>query len=250
MRRPGDSAHATTPLNVGQRRVTRAIDRGSIVVDWIASTLAVAALGVALWHYSATRAAGEGGVVPVEKLHTSLNGAHLKGATSARVVLIEYSDFQCPFCGRFAREILPQLESTYIAPGRVLLAFKHLPLAIHDHALRAAVAAECAGEQGRFWEMHDKLFADQSHQDEGSLSRDGLEVGLNLNAFSACLAGPMVAAVSDGTETARSFSLSATPSFLLGRRSGSDVTVTAKVSGARPFDIFARAIDQLLAEQH
>lgn len=95
--------------------------------------------------------------VPSEPL--SIEGVPLKGSKSAKVVMIVYSDFECPFCGRFAREILPELERRYVATGEVAFVFHHLPLAFHPLATQAAVSAECAGQQGRFWEAHDLLFS-------------------------------------------------------------------------------------------
>src|SRR5262245_2735820 len=89
----------------------------------------------------------------------SIAQANSKGNREARVALIEYQDFQCPYCAAAFRDLLPVVERDYIAPGRVLLVFKHLPLrSIHPAALPAAQAAECAGAQGRFWPMHDRLF--------------------------------------------------------------------------------------------
>lgn len=97
--------------------------------------------------------------VPQEPV--SLQGAWLEGARNAPVVVIQYSDFECPYCRQFANGTLLDLRRTYVKRGDVLLAFRHLPLrAIHPLAYPAARAAECAGRQGRFWEMHDWLFRD------------------------------------------------------------------------------------------
>jgi protein-disulfide isomerase len=95
--------------------------------------------------------------VPAEPV--SIAGAANKGSVDARIVMIAFTDFQCPFCGRFAREVLPQLEHDYIATGRVQFVYRHLPLPIHQYALKAAQAAECARRQDQFWPMHDWLFA-------------------------------------------------------------------------------------------
>lgn len=119
----------------------------------------------------------------------SLDGAATKGDRKAKVALIEYSDFQCPFCGRFARETLPQLDEKYVRPGKVLVAFRHLPLPIHALAQRAAEAAECAGQQNKFWLMHDFLFRDSGQLAESKLTSSAAGLGLNDGQFKACLEG-------------------------------------------------------------
>lgn len=97
---------------------------------------------------------------PLPSSPVPLAGAHLKGSPDAKIGIIEYSDFQCPFCGVFARETLPEFTRQYIDSGKVLLAFQHLPITtLHPLAVDAAVAADCAGEQGHFWAMHDSIFS-------------------------------------------------------------------------------------------
>jgi protein-disulfide isomerase len=101
----------------------------------------------------------------------ALEGAELRGDRGAGVAIIEYSDFQCPSCGHFARESLPVIDRLYVQPGKVLLAFRHFPISdLHPFAFAAAEAATCAGRQGQFWNMHDLLFRNQDH-----LGRDDLQ---------------------------------------------------------------------------
>src|SRR3990172_2263809 len=106
---------------------------------------------------SPARASGN---VAIPKEPVSLEGVPTRGASTASVVIILFSDFQCPYCGRFAREVLPEISKSYLDTGRVLLGFWHFPLAIHPKAPKAAEAAECAGVQTQFWPMHDRLFAE------------------------------------------------------------------------------------------
>ena len=87
--------------------------------------------------------------VPEEPV--SIEGAQSKGSPTAPVVMIAFADFQCPFCGRFAREVLPELEKDYLETGQVQLVYRHLPLPNHPLAIPAAQAADCAGQQGQFW---------------------------------------------------------------------------------------------------
>lgn len=93
-------------------------------------------------------------IVPVE-----VGSSASKGDANAKITLVEFSDFQCPFCAKFYSETLPQIMKDYIDTGKVKLVYKHFPLiSIHPNAQKAAEAAECAGEQGKFWEMHDAMF--------------------------------------------------------------------------------------------
>ena len=107
-----------------------------------------------------------------------------RGPANASVTVVEFSDFQCPFCSRMAT-LLRQLETRYA--GRVRRVFRDYPLSMHKDATRAAEAADCAGEQGRFWEMHDRLFEGQQDLSSGAIGRYALDIGLNVPTFSACL---------------------------------------------------------------
>src|SRR5260221_459521 len=84
-----------------------------------------------------------------------VHGEPFRSDAHARVAIIEYSDFECPLCRQFARDVYPLIDAAYIHSGKVKYFFRDLPLPMHPHALPAARAARCAGEQGKFWEMHD-----------------------------------------------------------------------------------------------
>jgi protein-disulfide isomerase len=179
-----------------------------------------------------------------------LTGAILAGNPRARVAMIEYSDFECPFCGRFARDVAPALWQEYVDSGQVLVAFRHLALeVIHPQALRAAQAAECANRQGQFWAMRDILFRDQGHLDEANLVRAARTIAIDGQTFEACMStiGPERIR-SDGNE-ARKLGISATPSFLIGLI-GEDrrVRVAYRIDGARPLADFQAALRKILAQ--
>ncbi len=178
----------------------------------------------------------------------ALAGATLKGNPAAKVALIEYSDFQCPFCGKFARETLPMIEKVYIEPGKVLLAFKHLPLqSIHPFAAKASEAALCAGREGKFWLMHDKLFEGPVGLDTPSLLISGDSIGVESRAFRSCLAdGETASQVRADAEEARRLGITGTPAFLYGELKNGAVNVVGRISGAREFDEFRLALDRLL----
>jgi protein-disulfide isomerase len=144
-----------------------------------------------LWAYvSRSRAAAigdDGSGLPSE--YIAMEGAHTKGSASAPAVLLVFSDFQCPFCGRFARETLSAIEREYVARGELLMAFRHLPLPIHPQAIAAAQSAECAGSQGKFWEMHDELFRRPELTPE-QFTAAAQRCGAGPSAFSGLPAAP------------------------------------------------------------
>jgi protein-disulfide isomerase len=178
----------------------------------------------------------------------SLQGAALKGSPAAKVAVIEYSDFQCPFCARFARETLPQVRKRYVDTGQLLVAFKHLPLErLHPLAMRAAQAAECAGRGGKFWEMHDKLFENQIGTDQDALLRSGGAIGLDLSTLVACLQGQPDAKIGQDIEEAKALAIRGAPTFMFGTvQSDGRVKITKVVSGALSIDEFANIVDPLL----
>lgn len=136
------------------------------------------------------------------------------GNPDAKIVLIEYSDFQCPAC-KSASPIVKEIAQEY--GEQVRIEFRHFPLtSIHPNAFNAAVAAECAFEQGKFWEYHDKLFANQQALDRASLLRYAEELGLNAQEFSQCLdSSEAREAVMQDTSEAQALKLRGTPSFIL-----------------------------------
>jgi protein-disulfide isomerase len=187
--------------------------------------------------------------VPPPKEPVSLGGATLLGDQNARVAIIEYSDFQCPYCAAFARDTLPGLIERYIKTGKVILAFRHLPLnQIHPFANKAAEAAECAGRQGKFWEMHDAMFENQQQLDERSLQRLADRVDLEPVKFSTCLKGQAARRVEDDTASAVPLGVSGTPTFFLGTIDPDGrVKVAERLTGALPAQQFTAVLDRLLA---
>jgi protein-disulfide isomerase len=171
----------------------------------------------------------------------------VKGADNAPVTIVEYSDFQCPFCGRFARDTLTQIDSEYIQKGKVKMVFKHLPLPFHQYAQKAAEAAECAGKIGgkkAFWAMHDKLFYEglpRNQLDINSLKRFAREIGLDAKKFESCL---------DSGETAQIVAQDMSESQRLGVRGTPTFFVNGKaIRGALPYDVFKSIIEQELASK-
>jgi protein-disulfide isomerase len=180
----------------------------------------------------------------------SIASEPFKGGSTAKVAVIEFSDYQCPFCGRYTKEVLPQLRSEYVDTGKIKYVFRDMPLSFHKNALKAAEAAHCAGAQGKFWEMHDALFANQSALDPEQLATHAKAVGVDDAQFQQCLAsGKFAADINKDVADAGAAGITGTPTFLVGVIQPGDgrVKVVKKLVGAKPYAEFKAAIDGLLA---
>jgi protein-disulfide isomerase len=179
-----------------------------------------------------------------------VGGDRVMGNPRARVTIVEFADFECSYCGRFARETFPQIEREYIRTGKVRYAFRHYPMdALHPNASKAAHAAGCAAEQGKFWEMHARLFGHQQVLDEKALPGHAKAVRLDLGRFQSCLAaGAQGFQVQKDMAEASRARVRGTPTMFLGRtQPGSEeVKVVDVVMGAQPYLAFKMAIERLL----
>ena len=173
-----------------------------------------------------------------------------KGDGSAKVVLIEYSDYQCPFCSRFGKDTYPLLETEYIKTGKIKYVFRDLPLDFHKQAFKAAEAAHCAGVQGRFWEMHDRLFSNQQALAVEELPKHAEALGLDATKFQQCLdSGRFATDIRKDITDANTIGISGTPTFLIGTlNKDGTVQVARKLVGAKPYADFKAAIDDALAK--
>jgi protein-disulfide isomerase len=177
-------------------------------------------------------AAAEPAAAPEAKVNIKLGDAPVKGSASAPVTLIEFSDFQCPFCSR-VNPTLKQIEDDY--KGKVKIAFRNLPLPFHDKAHLAAEAALAANEQGKFWPMHDKLFANQQALDRPALEGYAQELGLNMSKFKAALdSGKFKDKVDQDAKEGASFGATGTPTFFING---------TRLVGAQPPEKFKAVID-------
>ncbi|HXT71972.1 MAG TPA: thioredoxin domain-containing protein [Vicinamibacterales bacterium] len=177
----------------------------------------------------------------------SIAGSVVKGNQDAAVAIVEFSDFQCPFCSKFATQTMPLLDQRYMATGRVKLIFKHLPLdKIHALAGNAAAAAECARNADGFWRLHDAFFSRPGVIKEAPAVW-AREANLDPKALSGCLDGEEVKQVKADQQQARLLGITSTPTFLIGQVvEGQKVKVTSRLSGALPFDAFEKPIEALL----
>lgn len=171
---------------------------------------------------------------PVTKrVDVAVGDSPVRGSSSAPVTIVEYSDFQCPFCSR-EQAVLEQIRQRY--GDKVRIVYKHFPLiSIHPNAQKAAEAAECANEKGKFWELHDVLYQNQSALELDKLPGYAQQVGLDPNDMKQCIdSGRMAARVKKDADSAAAAGVSSTPSFFVNG---------IKVRGAQPMEYFQGLID-------
>ncbi len=173
-----------------------------------------------------------------------------RGDSGATVVIVEYADFECPYCGQYEHETFPQLSKDYIQTGKVKYFYRDLPLPMHAHAMGAARAARCAGEQGKYWEMHDSLFAKQNAIREADMPGRAQELGLDAAKFAECLSSDRhTEEIKQSAAEAQKIGIGGTPTFFIGKvDANGDVTNLKTIIGMRPYDAFKSAIDDSLAQ--
>jgi protein-disulfide isomerase len=168
---------------------------------------------------------------------------------SPGLVLVEVSDFQCPFCGRSARDVLPQVYEKFVRSGKVELIYLDLPLQMHAYAFKAAEAAACAGDQNMFWDMHHQLFENQGSLSPEKLPGYAAALELDVAAFQKCLSGGKHApGIREDMRTAQNLGITGTPAYLLGRRipGGDKIQVLEIVKGVPKYEALEEKINALL----
>ena len=180
----------------------------------------------------------------------SIDDDFVRGNPKAPLTLIEFSDFECPFCVRFYRDTLPQIEKEYIQTGKLKFVYRDFPLqAIHKNAFKAAEAANCAGEQGKFWDMHDLLFENYKNLGPKHLKKYAKQLGLSTEEFNHCLDSEKYAdEVNKDFLDGQQAGVGGTPGFFLGRTTSDGTIEGFQIKGARPFSYFKQIIGAMLQE--
>lgn len=188
---------------------------------------------------------------PPDKVKMSVGqGWYALGREDAPVTMVEFTDYQCPFCRRFESDSFAQLKKDYIDTGKVRFVSRDLPLEFHPNAPAAANAARCAGEQNKFWELHDAIMQDTA-TDLGpdAILKYGEKVKLDLPSFKTCLdEKKYVAAIQKDTADAGLVGISGTPSFVIGK-TASDQIDGVRIVGAVPYSVFDSTIKGMLSGQ-
>lgn len=183
-----------------------------------------------------------------------VSDAPVLGDNNAKLTLIEFSDYECPFCKRSFDQLLPELKKNYIDTGKLKLVYRNLPLPFHQNAYKEAEAALCARDQGgdvTYFKFHDQIFTRTTSNGTG-LALDQLPViagniGLNISQFQGCLdTGKYKDYVDKDIAYAEKVGASGTPTWFIGKSNGDGVITGTKIVGAQPFNTFQPTIDNLL----
>ena len=173
-------------------------------------------------------------------------GNPMLGDEKAPVTIVEFTDYQCPFCQGFYSRAYKELKMQYVDTGKLRFVLRDLPLPNHQYAKPAAIASHCAGEQNKFWEMHDAMF-----EGAGKLSPDDIlgyavVIGLQEDPFKTCLtSGKFKNDIKQDMQDARSAGIRGTPAFVIGKTTDDRVSGTL-IAGTRPFAAFKQEIEKLL----
>jgi len=218
--------------------------RLKVAVDIVVTVLIMVAASLVIWRHfvpagrsqARDRIQDATGTMPAE-LAVNVRG-------TGQVALVEFADFECPFCGRHARDVAPEIQKAFIDTDVVRQVFLNFPLENHRQAEPAGAAAVCAGNQGRFWEMHDALFQNQAALQQADLIERAREIGLDLAVFSRCIeAGDARPVIERHKGAARSLGVESTPVFFVGIvRADGSVELKKRINGAVPYSDFYSTI--------
>ncbi len=173
------------------------------------------------------------------------------GDSNAKVLVVEFADYQCPFCEQFFSQAYPQIKKDYIDTGKIKFAFRDFPFLgqpttdpAGDESMNAANAARCANDQGKFWDYHDYLYSHQGQEDGGTFSKDNLkkfasDMGLNASQFNLCVDNNVhLADAKNDMDSGKTYGVSGTPTVFING---------VELVGAQPYSVFKQVIDQQLA---
>lgn len=198
-------------------------------------------------------AAREGREAPFKEMLVATDGGAVYGKPTAKVTIVEFTDFQCPFCARYANDTFPQIDREYIETGRVRYVFRDFPIeAAHPQAFKAHEAVHCAADQGKRLEMHKRIFANQRAMSVNDLTAHAVALGLDKARFEKCVAqGTYATKIRSGLSAGEQAGVRGTPTFFVGLTQPNTPNVKAvrRIVGAQPYAAFKTAIDELLAAQ-
>lgn len=169
---------------------------------------------------------------------TKINKRPALGKADAPITLIEFTDYQCPFCSRFHSSTMQQLKKKYVATGKLRIIVQDYPLQFHKQAKGAARAAQCANEQGKYWEYRDLLFKNQKKLADANLQSYAKQLSLDSKKFKSCVSSSKYdKQIAADMAAAQRIGITGTPSFVLGKTTKDKVT-GLKIVGARPYAVF------------
>lgn len=221
------------------------------VLDPLASIAFIAVCAVFLWKNLSPSASAERAPrppVPIPTQALVLDNLQLKGNRHAPIGIVEFSDFECPFCRQLEQETMSQVDKEFVQSGQVLVAYSQMPLPIHASAFQAAEASECAGEQGKFWELHDFIFETPDHLKADALMARSDVLGLDATRFRDCVSSHKTKAGIDASmQLARALHVASTPTLMIGSvLSDGHIKVAQVAAGFQTIDNLRAVIRKLL----
>jgi protein-disulfide isomerase len=184
-----------------------------------------------------------------EKVSLAVRDSNALGRDDAPLTMIEFADFQCPFCRRFHTDTFEEIKKNFIDTGKVRYVSRDLPLPMHDHAPQAASAARCAGEQHHFWELRHLLIVNQDNLGRDELIEYARQLNLEVPAFTACIDSKRQdAAIQQDAADASDVGVVGTPTFIIGRTFQEGRFEGIKIVGVQPYATFEARLRELLAQ--
>lgn len=176
-------------------------------------------------------------------------GRAILGKKTAKIGIIEFSDYQCPFCSRFYKQTLGKIKQKYLDTGKAVFMYRDYPLGFHSEAKGAAIAANCAGKQNKYWEMHNQLFENNRNLNSELYLSIAEDLKMDQQKFTRCLNSNIeMKKVEDDFAYGQSLGVSGTPSFFIGKLDGNKIINAKKLTGAQPYSAFSRIIDSIQRE--
>jgi len=170
----------------------------------------------------------------------------IMGSAKATVGIVEFTDYECPFCRRFHDQTFPRLKEKYIDMGKVVYVVRDYALPFHNEGRPAAIAANCAAKQDKFWDMNSELFSRQRDLGQATYLAAAKKIGIDVNSFAQCLNDQSIGQEVDQDQViGQSLGVNGTPSFFIGRVEKGRLVNAKALSGAQPFSVFSRVIDQI-----
>lgn len=182
----------------------------------------------------------------IEKV-VSLDNDPMKGDPKAPVTIVEFSDYECPFCRRSYENVFTKLDEEYIKTGKVRMVFRDFPLGFHQKAIPAAIAANCAGEQGKYWEVHNFLFQNPDKLGTEYVLNASDELGLDKAKLTTCMNDKSKEKeITEDFKAGQEYGVRGTPSYFIGKTTDDNEINGVFVRGAQPYSVFKEHIESIL----
>jgi protein-disulfide isomerase len=192
-------------------------------------------------------AAPQAAPAPPERVRLKIGKEFALGKSDAPLVLLEYTDYQCPFCNRFYTTAFPELKKQYVDTGKMRFVSRDYPLDFHPHSMKAAQATHCAGDQDKYWQLKDALMNNYSRLTPELITSLARDTSLDMAKFQACMdAGKYLPEIKEGIAAAQAVGINGTPSFVLGKVTG-EYLDGYRIVGAQPYAAFESMAKEILA---